>query len=202
MDDAELWRFVALLPIPGKTAVPLHRVLAHTMWRRSPLAIIHYDADQDRVIIHMVDAPTVAEAVIRGPNNPSGDGQAIHGGNGQFIGFDGTDADSWLTVISLPDFRSRRGTGGITLTLVRRMCGEHVWQAALAAAYDATTKSAEVAIGPEECSMLIDRWHNMVASPATTEMSHQELTQTFSDWIAADPGPLGERNGRGKSEPR
>jgi len=202
MDDAELWRFVALLPIPGKTAVPLHRVLAHTMWRRSPLAIIHYDADQDRVLIHMVDAPTVAEAVIRDPDIPSGDGKPIPGGNAQFIGFDGTDSDSWPTVISLPDFRLRRRTGGITLTLLRRMCGEHVWQAALAAAYDATTKSAEVAIGPQECSMLIDRWRNMFTPPEATELSHKELTQTFSDWIAADPGQLGERNGLGKREPR
>ncbi len=151
----------------------------------------------------MVDAPTVAEAVIRGPNNPSGDGQAIHGGNGQFIGFDGTDADSWLTVISLPAFRSPRGTGCITLTLVRRMCGEHVWQAALAAAYDATTKSAEVAIGPEECSMLIDRWHNMVASLATTEMSHPGAhTDVFRLDRRRPRDPLGEQNDRGKSEPR
>lgn len=220
MDDAEPGRFVVLLPVAGKTAVPLHRVLAHTMWRRSPSAIIHYDAEQGSVLIQMVDAPTVAMAVICDRDDPSRDSQAARTTeNGQFIGFDGTDPDSWPTMIRLLDFRAQRRAGGIFVALVRKLCGEHVWQAALAAAYDnGTTKTAEVPIGSEECSMLVDRWRNLIAPPQPTEMSHHELSRTISGWIAADPHSLGNPltgypgshhnpsgsgpNGWGKREPR
>jgi hypothetical protein len=199
MDDAELWHFMALQLIAGKTPVPLHRVLAHTLWRRSPLAAIRYEPDRDRALIRLVQAPTVAEAVIRAKGDAlRGDQATATGANGVFIGFDGTDQDAWLTEISLPDFRGRRRTDGVTVAVVRALCGEHLWQAALAAAYDGTAKSAEVIIGPGEASMLIDRWRNMIAPPASG-MSHQELNAVFADWLAADPGRLGNQPKRGPS---
>jgi hypothetical protein len=200
MDDAELWHFMALQLIAGKTPVPLHRVLAHTLWRRSPLVAIRYEPDQDGALIQLVQAPTVAEAVIRAKGYaPQGDQPTATGANGVFIGFDGTDQDAWLTEISLPDFRRQRRTDGVTVALVRTLCGEHIWQAALAAAYDGTAKSAEVVIGPGEASMLIDRWRNMIAPPRASEMSHQELDAVFADWFAADPGRLGNQPKRGPS---
>jgi hypothetical protein len=215
MDDADLWRFMALLPIQGKTAVPLHRVLAHTLWRRSPVAVIHYDAQRDRLLIQMVDAPTVAEAVFCDPAAPSSRGQVARmAENGQFIGFDGTDPQAWLTVLSLRDFRRQRQAGDMTLTLFKKLCGEHIWQAALAAAYDTTTKSAAISIGTEAATTLIDRWRNIIAPPQTNEISSPEFDQTFANWAdhlgnqlswqpGARPDPVSdEPNGWDNREPR
>ena len=70
MNDVEFWPEIRLLPIEGSTRSPLRRTLARTAWRRSPLASICYEPERDQLLIMLVDAPTVAEAILGDPDRP------------------------------------------------------------------------------------------------------------------------------------
>jgi hypothetical protein len=182
-DDSNPKRLITLRPLTGSTKAPLRRTLARTAWQRSPFATINYDVGHDRVLIQLIDAPTVAEAILNEPDGAAPTGLSAAWDNGtQFVGFDGTDADAWPTTIAVLDLRRRRDTDSPCLWLLRELCGLQIWKAALMAAHEAHSGRLEVPLGPKAAQILIDRWHIMLTTPSVTDLSDATLRLVVAGW--------------------
>lgn len=193
MNDVEFWPEIRLLPIEGSTRSPLRRTLARTAWQRSPLASIRYEPERDQLLIQLVDAPTVAEAV---PYDP--DGQEWHPGpqgelatqeqGGQFAGFDGTEPYAWPTMIAVVGFSRCWDRGARRIRLVKELCGDRIWTAACSAVHNPQSALMEVPLGQDSAEFLIRRWHAILASQSMTGMSGPAINGGLAEEADADPG--------------
>lgn len=225
MNDLELWPRIRLVSIEGSARSPLHRTLARTAWQRSPLASIRYEPDRDRLLITLIDAPTVAEAIpgdlddLGSPTWP-GTAPAAAGQGGQFTGFDGLEPDAWPTTIAVLGFSRCRDSDHPRLRLQQELCGDHVWTAARSAARTPQPGVLEVPLGHDEAEFLIRRWHAILTVPSGTGMpaatSHSAPVQGAgsapdraaqaqygaADWATTLRSPVGERGGQPGGPPR
>jgi hypothetical protein len=176
MNDLEFWPRIRLVPIEGSTRSPLRRVLARTAWQRSPLASIRYEPDRDRLLIQLIDAPTVAEAIPGDPDDrdlpsPAAGALVVPPPGGQFTGFDGTGPEAWPTMIAVLSFTRCRDSDHPRIRLQRELCGDHIWTAARSAASRPHRGQLEVPLGQDEAEFLIRRWHALLTVAAGAEMS-------------------------------
>jgi hypothetical protein len=225
MNDLELWPRIRLVSIEGGTRSPLRRTLARTAWQRSPLASIRYESDRDRLLVRLIDAPTVAEAIagdsdgVGLPASPGVEPTSSRQG-GHFTGFDGIEPDAWPTTIAVLDFSRCRDADNPRLRLQQELCGDHIWTAARSAARRPQHGLLEVPLGHDEAEFLIRRWHAILTIPSGTGMAaapipgapvagtrsavdHATHAQYgAADWATALRGPVGDRDGRPGRQPR
>jgi hypothetical protein len=192
MNDLEFWPRIRLVSIEGNTRSPLRRTLARTAWQRSPVALIRYEPDPDRLLIQLIDAPTVAEAVPGGPGDL--DVPALSRGEpampqqgGQFTGFDGTEPDAWPTTIAVLGFSRCRDSDNPRIRLQRELCGDHIWTAARTAANKPQRGLLEVPLGQDETEFLIRRWHAIVTIPSAAGVTGPEVNSVPVEGPGADP---------------
>lgn len=193
MNDAQFWPGIRLLPIEGSTRSPLRRALARTAWRRSPLASIWYEHERDQLLIQLVDAPTVAEAVPYDPDGqerhhlPHGE-LATQEQGGQFAGFDGTESYAWPTMIAVIGFSRCRDRDARRIRLVRELCGDRIWTAARSAAHSPQRGLLEVPLGQDLAEFLIRRWQGILAPQSMTGVSEPAIHGGLDEEADADPG--------------
>lgn len=193
MNDVEFWPEIRLRPIEGSTRSPLRRTLARTVWRRSPLASIWYEPERDQLLIQLVDAPTVAEAVPYDPDGqewhpfPHGE-SAAQEQPGQFAGFDGTESYAWPTMIAVVGFSRCLDRDARRIRLVKELCGDRIWTAACSAAHNPHSGLLEVPFGQDSAEFLIRRWHAVLASQSMTEMSGPAIHGGLAEEAGADAG--------------
>lgn len=192
MNDIEFWPEIKLRPIGASIRSPLRRTLARTAWQRSPLASICYESVQDKVLIKLVDAPTVAEAI---PSDS--DGQDLSRGKmpareegGQFAGFDGTEPYAWPTMIAVLGFSRCQDSDAPRIQLVRELCGDHVWTAARSAAHAPQGALLEVPLGQDEAEFLIRRWGAILTLPSATGMTGPRTHAASAGEFSTDSGPM------------
>ncbi|SRR6266487_225295 len=193
MNDVEYWPEVRLLAIEGSTRSPLRRTLARTAWQRSPLASISYEPGRDQLLIQLVDAPTVAEAIPCDPDDQESpplarDQMATWEEGGQFAGFDGTEPCAWPTTIAVLGFSRCRDDGGPRIRLVRELCGDRIWTAARSAVHHPRCGLLEVPLGQDLAEFLIRRWHAILTLPSATGMTGPTMRDTLAEETSADPG--------------
>lgn len=184
MNDVEFWLEIRLLPIAGSTPSPMRRALARTAWRRSPVASIRYEPERDRILIQLVGAPTVAEAI---PGEAAG-GDLDQPEGGQFAGFDGTEPDAWPTMIVVLEFSRCRDSDVPRMRLARELCGDHIWTAARSAAHQRRQGLLEVPLGQDEAEFLIRRWHVILCPPSATGGTGSAMPGHHGEGTGADPG--------------
>lgn len=220
INDIEFWPEIRLLPIEGVTRSPLRRTLARTAWRRSPLASICYEPEQDQLLIRLVDAPTVVEAILGGLDdqewNPGSHGELIsREEGGQFIGFDGIEPYAWPTMIAVLGFSRRRDGDAPSRRLVKELCGDHVWTAVRSAAHKPRRGLLEVPLGQDEAEFLIRRWQAILNPPSATGATGPTIHVAPVETADADPrrphwpsdratilhGAAGHRGGQPNREP-
>lgn len=162
MNDAEFWLEIKLLLIAGNTPSPLHRTLARTAWRRSPVASVWYEPEWDRILIQLVEAPTVAEAI---PGDAL-DSDPCQAEGREFVGFDGIEPDAWPTMIVVLEFSRCRNRDMPRMRLAKELCGDHIWTAARSVARGSRPGRLEVPLGHDEAEFLIRRWHAILCRPS------------------------------------
>jgi hypothetical protein len=193
MNDVEFWPEIRLLPIEGSTRSPLRRTLARTAWQRSPLASICYEPERDQLLIKLVDAPTVAEAIPGDPDGRdwyprSGGELTIREEGGQFAGFDGTEPYAWPTTIAVLGFSRCRDGQAPHIQLVRELCGDHIWTAARSAARNPRPGLLEVPLGQDLAEFLIRRWQAILTPPSAAGMAGPTIQRTPAGETSPDPG--------------
>jgi hypothetical protein len=194
MNDVGYWPEVRLLPIEGSTRSPLRRILARTAWQRSPLASISYEPGRDQLLIQLVDAPTIAEAIPgdsddhEWPPVTREEGEAASWDEGgQFAGFDGTEPYAWPTMITVLSFSRCGDSDGPRIRLVRELCGDRIWTAARSAVHHPRRGLLEVPLGQDLAEFLIRRWQAILTPPSATGMTGPAMPDTLAEETSADP---------------
>jgi hypothetical protein len=192
MNDVEFWPEIRLLPIEGSMRSPLRRTLARTAWQRSPLASICYEPERDQLLIQLVDAPTVAEAILGDPDgqewHPLPRGELVtQEEGGQFAGFDGAEPYAWPTMIAVLGFSRCRDGHAPRIRVVRELCGDRIWTAARSAARNPRRGLLEVPLGKDLAEFLIRRWHAILTLPSATGIPDPIIPDAPAEEISADP---------------
>jgi len=171
---------IFLLPLEDAEPRPLRRWLGREAWLQTPVVSLRYDPDGDRIVFRLIDTPSTAWGLFDAehPPNPGAD---------LFIGFDGTDADAWLTTIALLGFSRHCDQGTRQLSIARGLVGSDVWEAALSLRRTSGGE-CEMKIPQDEAARLIRRWSDLVVSGPSDEALDAVLAEWSPAVMTPDPG--------------
>jgi hypothetical protein len=159
--------------VDGAQPQPLLRALSREAWRRSPTASLNYDPERDRMLLRLLDAPSVAEGTLETPQpGPNAD---------LFVGFDGVDASAWPTTVAVLGFGSKRARDTGLVTMLRELVGPKVWSAAISLA-DSSESDLEVEITQAEAAVLISRWQEMIVAFEEIRLTDEALERVLAEW--------------------
>lgn len=181
---------IFLLPLEDAEPGPLRRWLGREAWLEAPVVSLRYDPDGDQIVFRLIDTPSTACGFFAAEHPPDP-------GADLFIGFDGTDADAWLTTIALLGFSRHCDQGTRQLSIARQLVGSDVWEAALSLR-QTSGGECEMKISQDEVSRLICRWSDLVVSLDDAGPSDEALDAALADWSPAvmTPNPDGPATGR------
>jgi hypothetical protein len=168
---------IFLLPLEDAEPGPLRRWLGREAWLEAPAVSLRYEPDGDRIMFRLIDTPSTALGFFDAEHPPDPDADL-------FIGFDGTDADAWLTTIALLGFGRHCVQGTSQLSIARELVGSEVWEAALSLR-ETSGGECELKISPDEASRLIRRWSDLVVSLDDAGPSDEALDAALAEWSPA-----------------
>jgi hypothetical protein len=176
---------IYLWPLENATPGQLRRCLGREAWRKNPVASLRYEPHGDRIMVRLIDAPSMAFGFFSSEHPPDP-------GDDLFIGFDGVDSDAWLTIIAVLDV-GRHNQSSNPLEIVRELLGNDVWEAALALR-GRTGREREITISPDEAARLVSRWGDRVVSLDETRPSDEAFGAVLAEWSTEEMTPAMTQN--------